>query len=171
MNDTIGPFIATFSDGYNMTDYHYTTETPTLYINLSDSTGINTTQNGLGHDIVAIIDGNESTTYTLNSYYSPSVGDYRSGTVTYTLPALAPGVHTMVIRAFDTFNNLGQAAYKFEVVEGLTKEYEIFDMAGRRLHNVNDTVSLPRGIYIRRERLTCPKGVISSKVEKFIVTQ
>lgn len=171
VNDTIGPSIATFSDGYNMTDYHYTTETPTLYINLSDSTGINTTQNGLGHDIVAIIDGNESTTYTLNSYYSPSVGDYRSGTVTYTLPALAPGVHTMVIRAFDTFNNLGQAAYKFEVVEGLTKEYEIFDMAGRRLHNVNDTVSLPRGIYIRRERLTCPKGVISSKVEKFIVTQ
>ena len=66
---------------------------------------------------------------------------------------------------------MGEAAYQFEVVEGLTKEYEIFDMAGRLLHNVNDIVSLPKGIYIRRERLTCPKGVISSKVEKFIVTQ
>ena len=65
---------------------------------------------------------------------------------------------------------MGEAAYKFEAVEGLVKEYEIYDMAGRRLMKVNDTVSLPSGIYIRRERLNSPKGLISTKAEKFIVT-
>ena len=170
LTDTIGPEITTFSDGFNMTEYHYTTTTPTLYIQLTDSSGINTTGNGLGHDIVAIIDGNEATTYTLNSYFTQYIGDYRGGEITYTFPTIPAGKHTLVIRAFDTLNNMGEAAYKFEAVEGLVKEYEIYDMAGRRLMKVNDTVSLPSGIYIRRERLNSPKGLISTKAEKFIVT-
>lgn len=169
--DTVGPKIATFSDGFNMTQYHYTTTTPTFYIELNDTSGINTTGNGLGHDIVAIIDGNEATTYTLNSYFTQFLGDYRSGSITYTLPAIPAGKHSLVIRAFDTLNNMGQANYQFEAVEGLVKEYEIYDMAGRRLLKVDDTISPPKGIYIRRERLVSPKGVITSHSEKFIVTQ
>ncbi|MBO4674047.1 MAG: type IX secretion system sortase PorU [Bacteroidaceae bacterium] len=171
LTDTVGPSIATFSDGFNMTQFHYTTTTPTFYIELNDSNGINTTGNGLGHDIVAIIDGNEATTYTLNSYFTQYVGDYRGGHITYTLPAITAGKHSLVIRAFDTLNNMGQASYQFEAVEGLVKEYEIYDMAGRRLMKVDDKISLPKGIYIRRERLVSPKGVVTSHAEKFIVTQ
>ncbi|MBO4431752.1 MAG: type IX secretion system sortase PorU [Bacteroidaceae bacterium] len=170
--DTIGPSIATFSNGRNVTNISYTNETPTLYIELNDSSGINTTGNGLGHDIVAIIDNNEATTYVLNSYYTQAVGDYRSGTVTYTLPTLAAGKHSLVIRAFDTLNNLGEQAYSFEVVTGLVEVYDIFDMTGRKVYSSSvEKPSLPPGIYIRKTRLTSPKGDITSSSEKFIITQ
>ncbi|NLV53800.1 MAG: type IX secretion system sortase PorU [Bacteroidales bacterium] len=170
--DTVGPTIATFADGHNVSDISYVTATPTLRIELQDDSGINTTGNGLGHDIVAIIDNNEATTYTLNGYYTQSVGDYRSGTVHYTLPALPAGKHTLVIRAFDTLNNMGQQAYAFEVVEGLVQMYDIFDFTGRLISSSTEkNPILPKGIYIRRTRITSPKGDISTSAEKFIVTQ
>jgi hypothetical protein len=170
--DTIGPSIAAFSNGHNVKEISYTNETPTLRIELSDESGINTTGNGLGHDIVAIIDNNEATTYTLNSYYTQAVGDYRSGMVTYTLPTLPAGKHSLVIRAFDTLNNMGAQAYSFEVVTGLTQVYDIFDMTGRKVYsNSEPKPSLPPGIYVRRTRLTSPKGDISTSSEKFISTQ
>ena len=170
--DTVGPAIATFSNGRNVTNISYTSETPTLYIELSDSSGINTTGNGLGHDIVAIIDGNESTTYKLNSYFIQSLGDYTSGTVTYTLPALAAGKHTLVIRAFDTLNNMGEKAYSFEVVEGLVEVYDFFDPMGRKVYSSSlPKPILPKGVYIRQTRLTSPKGDISKSAEKYMITQ
>ena len=172
ITDTEGPSIATFSDGQNVANISYTSETPTLRIELSDESGINTTGNGLGHDIVAIIDGNEATTYTLNNYYTQSVGDYRSGTVVYTLPTLSAGKHSLVVRAFDTLNNLGEESYSFEVVTGLTQLYDIYDMSGRKVYSSTErTPSLPKGIYIRHTRLTSPKGDITTSSEKFIITQ
>lgn len=171
LTDTIGPNIVAYLNGASWKDGGITGETPTLYITLTDSSGINTTGNGLGHDIVAIVDGNEATTYTLNSYYQQSIGDYRSGTITYTMPALTDGQHTLTIRAFDTLNNMGETVLHFKVVEGLVEEYDIFDMAGRLILNTDGGRSLPKGIYIRRVRLTSPIGTVSSSSEKFIVTQ
>lgn len=170
-NDTIGPSITAYSNGNNMNKINYTTQQPTIRLELYDDNGINTTGNGMGHDIVAIIDGNEATTYTLNSYYTQSVGDYRSGSIEYTIPtALRAGTHTLVVRAFDTLNNIGEATYIFEVAPGLRQEYDIFDMSGRLIHNTDGT-DLPKGIYIRRTRLTSDIGTITTTAEKFIITQ
>ena len=170
--DTTGPTIAAFSNGHNVANISYTTVTPTLRIELSDPSGINTTGNGLGHDIVAIIDGNEATTYTLNSYYTQSVGNYTSGTVTYTLPALSAGTHTLVIRAFDTLNNLGEQAYAFEAVEGLVQMYDFYDPSGRKVYSSSEEKPvLPKGIYIRKARLTSPKGDITTSSQKYLITQ
>lgn len=171
LTDTIGPDLKAYLNTPTFADGGVTDETPTLYVTLSDSSGINTTGNGLGHDIVAIIDGNEATTYTLNNYYQQNVGDYRTGTITYTFPTLPAGKHTLVIRAFDTLNNMGEATLHFEVIEGLTKEYDIFDMAGRLVISGNRGASLPKGAYIRRIRLTSPSGTVSTSTEKFLVTQ
>lgn len=169
--DTIGPDIKAYLNDSHFADGGVTNETPTLYISLYDESGINTSGSGLGHDIVAIIDGNESTTYTLNSYYNQSVGDYRSGNITYTFPTLPAGIHTLTIRAFDTLNNMGETAIRFQVVEGLEEEVDIFDMAGRLLLSKDQGASLPKGIYVRRIRLTSPTGTVSTRSEKFIVTQ
>lgn len=146
-------------------------DSPTIHITLQDESGINTTGNGVGHDIVAIVDNNEATTYTLNSYYTQDVGDYRSGSITYTLTGLSEGKHTVTVRAFDTLNNMGEYVFEFDVVEGLAEEFEIFDMAGRKMRNVSSGQSLPKGVYIRRLTLVSPLGTVSEKSEKFIVTQ
>ena len=171
-DDTTGPEISLYLNSPNFINGSATNETPTLHVNLYDESGINTTGNGLGHDIVAIIDGNEATTFTLNNYYSQTVGDYRSGTIDYTIPSLPAGTHTLLLRAFDTLNNMGEATIRFTVIEGLTEEYDIFDMAGRLVQSRYSGQSLPKGIYIRRIRLTSPDaGTVSSSSEKFIVTQ
>lgn len=166
--DTIGPSITVAVEGKNA---QYVSDSPTIRITLSDESGINTTGNGIGHDIVAILDNNEATTYTLNSYYNQAVGDYSVGTIIFTIPSLTPGEHTLTVRAFDTFNNKGEESYKFEVVEGLKIENEIFDMAGRLMLNADSKSSLPKGVYISRTRITCAKGLLEEKSEKFIVTQ
>ena len=173
LTDTTGPEISVGFSTSNLADGNITTETPTLRVTLNDESGINTTGNGLGHDIVAIIDGNEASTYTLSSYYQQTVGDYRSGTIEYQLPdPLTAGSHTLTLRAFDTLNNMGETTVQFTVIEGLMEEYDIFDMAGRQVLSGYSGQSLPRGIYIRRTRLTSPAtGTIASSSEKFIVTQ
>ncbi len=156
----------TLSAGNNATG-----DAPVLFLNVKDKSGINTTGNGFGHDFVAIIDNNENTTYNLNSYYQQSVGDYRSGTVSFQFPKLAAGKHSMVIRVFDTLNNMTEQTYSFEVIDGLTEVCEIFDMAGRKMLNADHGKSLPKGVYVRRIRLVSPLGVFNEKTEKFIVTQ
>lgn len=172
ITDETGPDIVAYADGQNVAKVTYTTETPTLRIELHDESGINTTGNGLGHDIVAIIDGNEFTTYNLNNYYTQSVGDYTSGTVIYTLPNLDAGKHTLVVRAFDTLNNMGEQAYSFTVVAGLTTVYDIFDLAGRKIYSSSlRTPPLPPGVYIRHKRITSPAGDITTSTEKFATTQ
>lgn len=173
IDDTQGPVIIAYCDGYTTKDsVTYTTETPTLRITLTDESGINTTGSGLGHDIVAIIDGKEALTYTLNSYYTSDIGNYKTGSLSFTVPsALAAGQHTLVVRAFDTLNNMGESSYAFEVVEQMRQEYDLIDMSGRVLSNVSDTSALKPGIYIRRIRLTSPLGTIHTKSEKFIITK
>ena len=172
LTDTEGPTIAAFSNGKNISDVNYTAEEPTIRIELNDPSGINTTGNGLGHDIVAIIDNKEATTYNLNNYYTQATGDYTSGTVTYTFPTLAAGKHTLVIRAFDTLNNMGEEAYTFEVVEGLTEVFDFYDVTGRKVYSGSHrSPSLPKGVYIRRTRVTSPKGDISTSSEKVLATQ
>ena len=169
--DTIGPSIVTyFIDDGDIIDGSKVSDTPTIYIVLSDSSGINATGNGLGHDIVSIIDGKESLTYTLNNYYTQTVGDYTSGTVTYTLPSLEEGSHTMTVRAFDTYNNMSEMKYTFEVIEGLEKSYEVYDFAGR-LVSTSDNPSLPVGAYVMKTIYTSNGEEVQHSVRKFMIRQ
>jgi len=149
--DTIGPSITTLINSNNTIDGQKVNETPTIYIHLSDSSGINASGNGLGHDIVAIIDGKEATTYNLNSYFKQTNGDYTSGKIEFTFPALESGMHTLTVRAFDTFNNMSEMHYSFDVYEGLTKVVEYYDFTGRLLRDSEDII-LPSGAYIRKTK-------------------
>ena len=53
----------------NFTIGGMTNENPTIYAKLSDSSGINTVGNGIGHDITAILDNNQQSVLVLNDYY------------------------------------------------------------------------------------------------------
>ena len=58
-------------------------------------------------------------TYTLNDYFQYDFGDYTSGTVGYSLPALSEGEHKLTFRAWDVHNNSSVAELAFTVVRGL----------------------------------------------------
>jgi len=118
-SDTIGPKINLY---LNTPDFVYggqTNETPYLVAELEDKDGINTVGNGIGHDIVAIIDNSPNYTYVLNNYYESLFGDYTQGTVRYSFSALPEGKHTLFFRAWDVMNNSSSKTLDFEVVKGL----------------------------------------------------
>lgn len=96
---------------------------PCLFVELFDENGINTVGTGIGHDIMAIVDNDKFHTYNLNSAYVPAVGDYRSGTIEYPLSALGEGEHTLLLRAWDLFNNSSTDTLTFVVVPNLAPDF------------------------------------------------
>lgn len=116
--DGMGPDIYAY---LNTPDFVYggqVNESPVLYATFMDEDGMNISESGLGHNIVAIIDDDPNLTYVLNDYYTQTES-YMRGNVVYKLPALAAGRHKMKIRAWDVFNNSSSTMLEFEVVNGL----------------------------------------------------
>ena len=119
INDGTGPQIQLYLNSTDFVSGDKVNETPRLVAILEDPDGINTAGN-LGHNLVAIIDGEASMTYNLNEYYVSDIGGYTRGMITYVLPELSEGKHTMMLRAWDMMNNSSSTTIEFEVVKGLS---------------------------------------------------
>ena len=118
-NDGIGPSIYCYLNSSSFVNGGSVNTTPYFFAELTDKEGINAAGNGLGHDLELIIDGNKEMTYNLNTYFQYNFGDYRSGTVGYTLPELSEGEHKLQFRAWDVLNNPSVAELAFRVEHGL----------------------------------------------------
>jgi hypothetical protein len=104
-DDGAGPAIKGYLNDEKFVNGGLTHETPLLIVKLSDSTGLNTSGAGIGHDITAVIDGNTRETIVLNDYFQPDPDSDRKGGVRFQLPSLSEGSHTIAIKAWDVFNN------------------------------------------------------------------
>ena len=114
--DNIGPVITLYMNDENFVSGGITNESPTLLAKLEDANGINTAS-GIGHDIVAIIDGDETNPVVLNDYYQTEVDDYQKGVVSFPFRNLAPGLHTLTLKAWDVYNNSSIAEIQFIVYD------------------------------------------------------
>ncbi|WP_299334861.1 type IX secretion system sortase PorU [uncultured Psychroserpens sp.] len=112
--DNIGPVINLFMNDENFVSGGITNEQPTLIAKLQDDNGINTAS-GIGHDITAIIDGDETNPFVLNDYYQANVDDYQSGRLSYPFRDLEPGLHTLTLKAWDVYNNSSTSEIEFLV--------------------------------------------------------
>lgn len=116
--DTLGPDIRFYLNSTSYRDGCTLNSTPMLFATLTDSDGINMTDNGVGHGISLAIDNKEATTYSLNNYFTPAMSDYQSGTLSYSIPTLDDGLHTVQLRAYDIFNNASTVNGYFYVNSG-----------------------------------------------------
>ncbi len=114
--DNVGPVIILFMNDENFVSGGITNESPSLLAKLQDDNGINTAS-GIGHDITAIIDGDETNPIVLNDYYQANVDDYTNGTVSYPFRDLEPGLHTLTLKAWDVYNNSATAEIQFTVFD------------------------------------------------------
>ncbi|HEX3024484.1 MAG TPA: type IX secretion system sortase PorU, partial [Chitinophagaceae bacterium] len=114
--DTSGPIIQPYINDTTFKNGGLTDENPVLLINLFDSSGINTVGTGIGHDITAVIDGDEKNIIVLNNFYSAVANSYQQGQVLYQLPTLTPGKHSIKIKAWDVLDNSGEAVIDFVVM-------------------------------------------------------
>jgi hypothetical protein len=99
-----------------------TDESPYLLLHLEDEHGINTI-GGIGHDITAYLDDNQTDIYVLNDFYETERNTYKKGKVRYRLFDIEPGRHTLTIKAWDVYNNSSVAKIDFQVVSN--KEIEL----------------------------------------------
>ena len=112
--DNQGPLINLFMNDENFVSGGVTNDSPILIAKLSDENGINTAS-GIGHDMIAIIDGDESNPFVINDYYQADVDDYSNGTASFTLRDLEEGLHTLTFKAWDVYNNSSTSEIQFVV--------------------------------------------------------
>lgn len=110
-----GPSVKLFLNDSTFVFGGLTNETPSLYATVFDSNGINTTGNGIGHDITAVLDNNTQNTYDVTNYFQPALNSYQKGSITYPFSNLSPGRHSLTLRVWNVYNNSTQAYTEFNV--------------------------------------------------------
>ncbi|MCZ8227730.1 type IX secretion system sortase PorU [Flavobacterium sp.] len=113
--DNISPKVKLYMNDENFVSGGTTNQSPILIAKLEDENGINTAS-GIGHDIVAILDGDESNPFILNDYYETQLDDFTSGTIKFPFRNLSIGLHTITIKAWDVYNNPVISEIQFLVV-------------------------------------------------------
>ncbi len=117
LNDNNGPQIKLYMNSEDFVFGGMTDNKPNIYAILDDSSGINTVGNGIGHDLTATLDGNQDKLYILNDYYESDLDNFQKGRLLYPLADLAPGRHSLELKAWDINNNSTKATTEFIVSE------------------------------------------------------
>ncbi len=115
--DTIGSQIRLFMNDSLFRSGGITNQSPFLLAYIKDVNGINTTGNGIGHDIVGVLDGNTEESIVLNDYYQTDINSFSGGTIKYPFSNLSEGKHTFTLKVWDIYNNSSVATIEFEVVQ------------------------------------------------------
>ena len=113
--DRTGPAIRLYLNDERFVNGGICNQSPVLLVKLADSSGINTTGTGIGHDIVATLDDDNRQYFILNDFYQAEPDSYQRGTVRFQLPALEPGPHSLKLKAWDVLNNSNEAILEFTV--------------------------------------------------------
>ena len=117
LTDSIGPSVYCYLNSKNFKNGGKVNTTPYFIAELYDDSGINASGSSIGHDLELTIDGDMNQTYNLNNYFEYDFGDYRSGSIGFSIPQLSIGTHKLLFRAWDILNNSTTTELLFEVSE------------------------------------------------------
>ena len=120
VQDITPPEVNLYLDDTSFKSGDETSRNPLLLAEVSDENGINTVGSGIGHDIIAILDGDYSNVIVLNDYYQAAKDDYSKGTIRFPFRNLAVGEHTLILKVWDVANNSTQAVINFVVTGDFT---------------------------------------------------
>lgn len=113
--DNTAPRVRLYMNDETFVEGGITNQSPFFLAFLEDEHGINTAS-GIGHDIVAILDGDENNPYILNDYYETELDDFTKGKIRFPFRNLELGLHTITLKAWDVYNNFVTADITFIVV-------------------------------------------------------
>ncbi len=116
-NDNEGPIVEVYIGDENFVSGGLASSSPNLFIKLYDDNGINISGSSIGHDITAILNGDDSNPYILNDFYISDIGDFRSGTIIYPLESLPSGTYDISVKAWDVYNNSGVGSTEFIIAD------------------------------------------------------
>lgn len=114
--DDEGPLVEVYMNSEDFNIGGITSENPVLLVKLSDDNGINVAGTSIGHDLTAVLDGNNQNTFVLNDFYEAELNDFTKGVAYYPLFNLEEGFHKIEVTAWDVANNFGRGFTEFYVV-------------------------------------------------------
>lgn len=114
-DDNEGPVISGFTlNNETFRDGSAVNSSPLVLATISDESGINTSQVGIGHSLTLTLDGKK--TYSdVSNFFTPSSEDPRSGSISYLLEDIEPGNHTLTLTAWDNAGNHSTSSLSFSV--------------------------------------------------------
>ncbi len=115
--DTLGPQVWLYMNDSTFIYGGITDENPRLFAVVKDEHGINTTGNGIGRDLIAVLDNNTQNPIVLNDFYRARADKYNEGEIIYPLYNINEGEHSLMIRVWDVYNNSATAETKFVVMK------------------------------------------------------
>jgi hypothetical protein len=114
--DTQAPIVRLFMNDTTFIDGGTVQREANLLALLSDDSGINIAENGIGHEVAATLN-NSDEPINLNRFYSASADTYKKGVVLYPFKDLPLGKNTIRLKAWDVYNNSSEASLDFIVAE------------------------------------------------------
>ncbi len=87
---------------------------PVVIAELSDESGINISEAGIGHKMTLLLD--KTKTYDdVSNYFTPDPEENTKGSISYPLVDLEPGYHDLILTVWDNANNSTSASINFKV--------------------------------------------------------
>ncbi|MGI4819697.1 MAG: type IX secretion system sortase PorU [Janthinobacterium lividum] len=117
LTDTTPPEIHLFINDDSFASGGLTGINSLLLGKLFDKSGINTSNAGVGHELTATLDNSPANLVIVNDSYTAAVDDFTHGQLRYNYRDLAPGPHTIKVKAWDTYNNSAEASVEFIVAQ------------------------------------------------------
>ncbi len=114
--DNTPPQITLYMDDTSFVDGGSTGENTVLLAKITDESGINISNTGIGQDISAQLNYQEE--FILNDFFKADVDTYQSGWVRYPMDKLKEGKQTITIKVWDVYNNSSNASLEFYVFDG-----------------------------------------------------
>lgn len=116
--DNEAPEIKAFVNDTTFKNGGFTSNDIIFLAKIYDESGVNLSRTSVGHEIVLVLDNDESNRYIINEYYESEQNSFSKGIIRYPLFGLAPGKHTLTIKVWDAYNNSSEQTVEFEVIGG-----------------------------------------------------
>ncbi|REG90468.1 type IX secretion system sortase PorU [Flavobacterium aquicola] len=113
--DNNSPKVKLYMNDQTFVSGGITNESPIFIAYMEDENGINTAA-GIGHDIMAVLDGDVSNPVILNDYYQTELDSYSNGNLHFPFRNLKTGLHTITFTVWDVYNNATTSEIQFVVV-------------------------------------------------------
>ena len=118
-SDKAGPEIMIFMNDTTFINGELVNPDPIFLANLSDPSGINTVNAGIGHEIMATLSGETTQYFFLNNYFVPDVDNSEKGSIHFPFHDLNNGHYTLELKAWDMFNNSSTKSIEFLVSDSI----------------------------------------------------
>jgi hypothetical protein len=117
VNDGEGPEIEIYFDDASYYGSYLVGPEPRLIAKLNDETGLNTTGTGVGHKLEGILNEDDSNPIDFTNYFTGELdAGGKTGEINFKFNSMEEGDYTLLVKAWDVFNNFSSESSFFTVV-------------------------------------------------------